>query len=181
MAVGVGRGDGHGLADFDAGEIESMRQAVELARTCLSDHLSIHEDAFETVDECDAAINSRAWAVATWRALRALHDYAQAGGGGFWRWCEQGGGWPATPKKLAMKESETVTANPRLRRMRLLLIDPAVGIGESVVMEAHMKISEGGGPIAPRIYFYDDTAGRTGKVHVGFIGPHRYMENKSTN
>jgi hypothetical protein len=80
-----------------------------------------------------------------------------------------------------MKESETVIANPRLRWMRGLPIDPAVGVGESVLMEAHMKIAEGGGPIAPRIYFYDDTAGSTGKVHVGFIGPHRYMENKGTN
>jgi hypothetical protein len=48
-------------------------------------------------------------------------------------------------------------------------------------MVAHLKIAQGGGPLAPRIYFYDDKAGPTGKVHVGFIGPHENMPNLSAN
>ena len=39
-------------------------------------------------------------------------------------------------------------------------------------MQAHLKLSNGS--LAPRLYFYDDTGkdGNTGKVHVGYIGPH---------
>jgi hypothetical protein len=48
-------------------------------------------------------------------------------------------------------------------------------------MLAHLKIAEGGGPLAPRVYFHDDTRGPTGRVHIGFIGPHKYMENTRTN
>ncbi len=48
-------------------------------------------------------------------------------------------------------------------------------------MEAHCKIAEGGGRLSPRVYFHDDTKGATGLVHVGFIGPHRYVRNASTN
>ncbi|WP_255491855.1 MULTISPECIES: hypothetical protein [unclassified Actinotalea] len=44
-------------------------------------------------------------------------------------------------------------------------------------MESHLKISEGGGDIAPRVYFYDDTAGAIRKVHVGFVGPHYLVPN----
>ena len=48
-------------------------------------------------------------------------------------------------------------------------------------MEAHLKPVQGGGMQIPRIYFYDDTKGRTGKVHVGFIGPHDRMPNLSSD
>lgn len=48
-------------------------------------------------------------------------------------------------------------------------------------MFAHLKVSEGGGQNIPRIYFHDDTKGVTGKVHIGFFGPHRFVPNKSTN
>ena len=34
-----------------------------------------------------------------------------------------------------------------------------------------------GSDLALRIYFYDDTHGNTGKIHVGFIGPHYLMPN----
>jgi hypothetical protein len=42
---------------------------------------------------------------------------------------------------------------------------------------AHPKVSEGGGNLAPRIYFYDDTSGPTAMVHVGGVGPHHLMPN----
>jgi hypothetical protein len=48
-------------------------------------------------------------------------------------------------------------------------------------MPAHLKIAEGGGMLAPRLYFHDDTRGPTGKVHVGYIGPHEHMPNAGTN
>jgi len=120
--------------------------------------------------------------------LRALAAYAQdrAGGwdnGGFWEWCASGPllGWPATPKKLAMTEGETVQNNEKLRRARVFKVDPAADPAGEITMLAHLKVSEGGGPLAPRIYFHDDTGGATGKVHVGLIGPHSLVPNKSTN
>lgn len=37
-------------------------------------------------------------------------------------------------------------------------------------MQAHLKIG-GGNTIAPRLHFYDDCP-RSGKVYVGYLGPH---------
>jgi hypothetical protein len=51
--------------------------------------------------------------------------------------------------------------------------------GGQILMLAHLKIAQGGENHIPRVYFYDDTKGATGKVHVGFIGPHFLVENRS--
>jgi hypothetical protein len=45
------------------------------------------------------------------------------------------------------------------------------GLGE-VFMGQHVRIGQGSGGLAPRLHFGDDTCGPTGKVHVGYIGPH---------
>jgi hypothetical protein len=147
--------------------------------------LVIPEGALVDLDDLDTAIESRAWGATSWRAFQALDAYARSNDRlGFWHWCETTSSphsWPATPKKLAMNESEAVLNNPRLRQSRRLPIDPAVDPSGMTEMFSHLKISEGGGPLAPRIYFYDDTKGSTGKVHVGYFGPHRNMPNKSRN
>lgn len=53
------------------------------------------------------------------------------------------------------------------------------GEGGTQVMEAHVKIAEGGGETIPRLYFaYDDDLG---KVRVGFFGPHRLVPNPSAS
>jgi hypothetical protein len=78
-----------------------------------------------------------------------------------------------------MSESDTVrNAYLDTRRFK---IDPRVRGEDRIVMEAHCKISEGGGQQIPRLYFHDDTKGATGKVHIGFFGPHKYVPNASTN
>ena len=71
--------------------------------------------------------------------------------------------------------------NPDLCKHRTLPIDRAVDESGYVEMQAHLKPVQGGGMQIPRIYFHDDTKGRTGKVHVGFIGPHDRMPNQSRN
>jgi hypothetical protein len=38
-------------------------------------------------------------------------------------------------------------------------------------MEEHIRIEQGGSP-SPRIHYYDDTRGVTGKIHVGWFGDH---------
>jgi hypothetical protein len=77
-----------------------------------------------------------------------------------------------------MKESQTVNDNEKLWKKRILPIDKAVNPGGEQYMEAHVKIAEGGGPLAPRIYFYPHRS--TGKVYVGYFGPHRNMPNNLT-
>jgi hypothetical protein len=45
-------------------------------------------------------------------------------------------------------------------------------------MEEHIKIEQGGSP-CPRIHFYDDTRGSTGRIHVGWFGDHLDSAAKS--
>jgi hypothetical protein len=149
-------------------------------------NLVIPESAAVSLAELDSANEGPAWGRSAWRAFRALHAYVDeaADFAGFWDWCQRSGrseAWPATEKKLAMSESETVMNSRELREKRRFEIDSRVDSSGRVVMSAHIKVSEGGGQQAPRIYFYDDTKGPTGKVHVGFFGPHRYVPNKGAN
>lgn len=164
--------------------VDTCTLAVLFAEEHLTDHLSVHPDAPIDLDQLDAAIEARPWANTLWQGLRALSSYGEAKkagfAGGFWDWCANSGdvrAWPATKKKLAMRESETVSQNPKLAAHRILPVDPAVSPDGRILMEAHLKISEGGGRLAPRVYFHDDTGGPTGKIHVGFIGPHHHLPN----
>ena len=165
-------------------EVGSIEEALQLARERLPG-VVIPPGIEKDVEDLDDSVNSTAWGDITWRGLRALHLYAEAGfDGNFKQWCLDSGhvwAWSASDKKLAMRESEQVENNDRLKRQRLLPVDPAVDPSGCVHMWAHLKIAEGGGPMAPRVYFHDDTRGSTGKVHVGFVGPHKYMENTRTN
>lgn len=56
--------------------------------------------------------------------------------------CEQSGDprvWRATPKKLAMTESDTVRSNARLRAQRMLPVDRGVAPSGETEMLAHIK------------------------------------------
>jgi hypothetical protein len=176
------------LTDEQAGidlpaSADDPSDAVRLAREHLSE-VVVPQTAEATTAELDGALQANVWGQKTWQALRALHLYAldHESFGGFWDWCERSGhpyAWPATPKKLAMSESET--ALTEFREDRVFAIDPRVHGEETQLMTAHIKVSNGGGQLSPRIYFYDNTKGVTGKVHVGFVGPHRYLRNASSN
>jgi hypothetical protein len=52
----------------------------------------------------------------------------------------------------------------------VLPVDRAVDASGSVYMPAHVKLGMGGK--FPRIHFYDDSKGMTGRVHVGYLGVH---------
>lgn len=161
-------------------DVDSIEDAIHQAQIHLTS-LSIPEGALREIDKLDASPNSISWGKTLWRGLKALNAYClEAQGGksaGFYDWCTKNGSWPATSKKLAMKESESVHNNPKFRSARVLPCDKHLSSDETHFMEAHLKISEGGGDIAPRVYFYDDSSGDTRKVHVGFIGPHHLMPN----
>lgn len=173
----------------EADEIpETATSLSEAARMCQT-HLPqvvLPDDALCDLEELDTAPEVSGWSKASWRAFKALAAYVDEAAttrGGFWEWCQNSAHpdtWPATPKKLSMSESDSVTKNKALRMARTLPVSTEVDASGRIEMQAHMKIAEGGGTDIPRIYFYDDTKGTTGKIHVGFFGPHRYMENTKT-
>lgn len=169
-------------------EVQDTSEAVLAAQTYLGDRLVVPTSAPRELEDIDTAPEAYSWGNTAWRGLRALAAYAEdrAKGwdkGGFWEWCASGPvlGWPATSKKLSMSEGQGVQTNDKLSRTRVFEVDRAVAASGSMTMLAHLKIAEGGGNLAPRIYFHDDSGGATGKVHVGLIGPHYLVPNKSTN
>lgn len=161
-------------------------QAATQARQYLSDRLVLPLEALRDLDDLDSAPQSKGWANTAWRGFVALHAYAadQANGveaGSFWQWCagsKNPRAWPASTKKLSMQESETVENNAALRKARMLPVSREVDEAGVIYMGAHLKIAEGGGALAPRIYFHWDPQGK--KIHVGFFGPHKYMPNTKT-
>lgn len=163
--------------------VGSCLEAAENARAYLPG-VVLQATATAKTHELDEALESGSWGQTSWRALRALQAYTEDADeyNGFWDWCEHSGSayaWPASPKKLAMSESEGVTNSPEMRAARTFAISTDVDASGVLMMEAHMKIATGGGPLSPRIYFHDDTKGRTGRIHVGFFGPHRHVPNPS--
>lgn len=169
-------------------EVQDTSEAVMAAQLYLTKWLALPDSAIQELEDIDTAPESYNWGNKTWRGLRAIASYAEdrAGGwdkGGFWEWCASGPplGWPATSKKLSMSESNTVQNDRKHSRARIFKVDPALHVSGELTMLAHLKISEGGGSLAPRVYFYDDTGGPTKKVHVGLVGPHHLVSNKSTN
>lgn len=166
-----------------SGEVPSrVSEAVGRARAELSTYLRVQECASRDLSRIDGAPNAKAWASTTWRGFTALADYARdvrehGFTGGFWHWCMQQGSWPASSKKLAMSESQTVENNAQMSAKRVFKVAKGVDPSGEIYMRAHLKISEGGGDLAPRVYFYDDTAGKTRQVHVGFVGPHYLVPN----
>jgi hypothetical protein len=153
-------------------------EAINWARTNLQ-HVEIHDRAICEVERVDCAPSAAKWGRDTGRALAALDSYAQAASrgdtSGFFTWCLDTGAWGTD--RLAMTESDSVQNSERLLRRRLLPVSEAVSASGQLTMLAHIKIVKGGAANIPRLYFHDDTAGATGKIHVGFFGPHDLMPN----
>ena len=146
--------------------------------------LEIPDAALKHIKELDRATNAAVRAEATWKALVALHEYAAKAeyfNGGFYEWCQHSDSpLRLSPAKVAMTESETVRKSAPLRDKRRFEVarevDPSDPTGR-MVMLAHLKPVEGGGEDIPRIYFHDDTGGRTKKIHIGAIAPHSQFPN----
>ncbi len=155
-------------------QVTSIRQALELARLNLR-KVEIPAGAEQRIADLDNAIEARSWARSVFDGLLALEVYAHKGSdyGDFRDWCSRSKherAWFANAKKLAMNESEEVMRRPELRQHRVLPVSSRVDPSGRVVMQSHLKLANGS--MAPRLYFHDDTRGETGKVHVGYIGPH---------
>ena len=170
------------LIDSDESEEPDLTIAgvIEIARE-QCDRVQLPDAAMKEIEALEADEKSADWAREILRGLQALQAYALEAEhftGGFWEWCEHSNHpdtWNASPQKLAMRESDTVKNDGRLWRQRRFLVSTDVEPNGYKHMEAHLKISEGGGQHIPRLYFHDDAKGRTGQIHIGFIGPHRLV------
>jgi hypothetical protein len=85
-------------------------------------------------------------------------------------WCQDKGDY--STQKVAMRESDPTQNDHALRAKRVFDVATAVDPTGMKLMLSHVKIQLRGGSQIPRLYFHDDTRGSTGKIHIGFIGPH---------
>jgi hypothetical protein len=117
------------------------------------------------------------WLNVAWDGLLALNHFAEASangtaGGDFLSWCksDESSAFPFPTAKVAMRESDTVAKNGKLRSERMLPVPRTLDPSGRAFMQAHLKIG-GGNTIAPRLHFYEDGP-RSGKVYIGYLGPH---------
>ncbi|WP_217231383.1 hypothetical protein [Streptomyces anulatus] len=130
--------------------------------------------------------HERLWVHRSWEALRALESYGRT---------KYANGASAVPhfaaylrmpaadltipaSRYAPTESSSVTASGRFRQARTFPVPAAVCDRGRVLMHEHIRIGTGQPP-APRLHFYDDTSGTTGKVRVGYLGKH--LPSPATN
>jgi len=130
--------------------------------------------AARDIDKLDRHHNRGTWVPDAWKALCALQAYAEAGplfDGNFAAWCLNGQNQHAWyPDRLAMTDGAAAMA--RFGETRIFSVDHRVDPSGKIEMQAHIKVVKAGDENIPRIYFHDDTAGVTKRVHIGFIGPH---------
>lgn len=138
------------------------------------------------VDKLRRQVQEDVWLDRSWKALQALEEYAQL---------KKERGAEALPHfsaylsdplaehviprtRYSSTESKGVMMNGRFVAARTFPVPEEVDPSGKVVMEAHIRVGSGKPP-APRMHFHDDTSGNTGKVYVGYIGPH--LPNYQTN
>lgn len=164
----------HASVSTEPVKVSSVKQALDIASsklTAVSIPDSVVRAAIATLDKSNKRA-SRGRKVM--EALTALHAYAidPERGGDFEHWCAQGGhaGVQISANQVVMSESRNVQQRKILGSRRKFPVDPALDLSGSRVMLAHIRIGQG--ESAPRLHFLDDTRGKTGKIHIGYIGPH---------
>jgi len=126
--------------------------------------------------EIDDRVQFEHCAKRMWTYVRVLHDYAEQAVAGFkggvhtYLTNDQVDGFKCSDRNHSPTESESVLSRPAWRAERELPVPEAVCAEGRVVMAAHFKMN-GQGQFAPRLHYYDDTAG-TGKIYIGYIGRH---------
>lgn len=175
-----------GLGESPHYELPAYSFDNVLAETCANlGHVVLGKDVTKGVHKLSRERHAGVWSKKVWWSHVALNAYAadrRSCGwfGDFYSWnVDQAGKRPVIPTGwIAVRESSSVNNNPRSRGERTFGVPREVDPSGRVYMPTHIKIAEGGRP-APRLHFYDDTAGRTGKIYVSYIGPH--LHNGQTN
>lgn len=130
---------------------------------------------FAPIEDLERRVHAQLYAVRCWDFVRVLHDYAQlaasgdfAGGMRAYLLSTEHDGFKVSPKRHAAAESQA-TMN-QFGDERLFSVPTAVDSTGQVHMPAHFKIDQSN-TVAPRLHYFDDVA-RTGRVYIGYIGPH---------
>jgi len=151
-------------------------QALELAQQYLD--LVVVGETLESAEDLDQHVKAGTWGRKAWQALQALQSYADAKSSGSWTgnfqsFCQSSppGCYVVPAEWVAAAENETTTNNPRFRRARTFPVPTEISPDGHAYMEEHVKLEKGSDP-APRLHFWDDTGGRTSKIHVGYLGRH---------
>lgn len=177
----AGEQPGAAVLDLDGG---SMSDLLRVAAQLL-DGVEVPDAALEHADEVDKESRER-WRESVIEGLHSLNEYATERGGfsgGFYEWQQRGMAkkYPFSTHRIAMRDSDATASGKATSAAREFEIDGSVDGGHRKIngayviqMESHLTFS-GSTPNVPRIYFHDDTGGATGKVHVGFIGPHKLV------
>jgi hypothetical protein len=152
-----------------AGCLEALAAAHEL------DNLWIGA-AEQPAEMLDRDGKRSVWGKKAWQSFKALNRYAAAKSrgdftGNLLSFCDDDL-WSGLPSTwVALNESDSTGENPRTRSMREFAVPSTVSRVGTVYMEAHIKLGMRDSQ-APRIHFYDDTGGPSGRVLVGYFGPH---------
>lgn len=176
-------GDGlPGEADVDEPVHEDFGALIAAARNRFP--LLVMDDLAEDVARSlDQHPQAAAWRRRAWDALSTLDSYARArlrgnAVGDLLSYCRSGApGVVIAAGSIASGENEGVRADERFRRARTFPVAPATEPRGEAFFGAHIRLGSGRPP-APRLHFLDDT-GRTGRVYIGYIGPH--LPNRRTN
>ncbi|MCC0100414.1 hypothetical protein K7B10_37705 [Streptomyces flavotricini] len=145
-------------------------------------HACVHlvlADITETTHPLRGHPLEQVWIRRTWQTLATLNSYAAAKTAhgprllphlaAYLRWPDAATLFPAT--RHAPRESARLMASPRLHEARCFPVPRTIHPSGRVFMGEHVRIGSGRPP-APRLHLYDDTGGRTGQIHIGYIGTH---------
>jgi chromosome segregation ATPase len=164
---------------------KTFDELVESVRSEFRSSVSLPSTAIKDIDEFKSIIGVSQLAADAWRAIGALHEYATLDppfNGNFYDWCRYSGHAHAYPiGDVALNESETTkNSKNKDKYSREFYVDTQVSRSGKIAMYAHVKFG-GVGQNRPRLFFHDDTGGNTGKIHIGFLGPHNEVKNASSN
>lgn len=152
---------------------QRCEQAFQLAKSEFK-FLNFNPSIGEIISKLDEYPLARIWSKKIWRSLDALNQYAawrtsQSGSAtAFVAWLSQSGLIP--PNWVSMKESESLGSQSQFHQARVFPVDKSVDSSGKIFMESHIKIDFD--PPAPRIHFFDASSGESGKIFIGYIGPH---------
>ncbi|NNN07584.1 MAG: hypothetical protein HKL85_00105 [Acidimicrobiaceae bacterium] len=156
--------------------VASCEEALIYASTGLS-YVAIG-DTEEPAEAIDRHLKGPMWARKAWDSFQSLQSYALAKAdgsfhGNFLTYCQSSSppGHRISADWVAQGESESVNNNPTYRSARVFPVPAEVDPDGKVYMDQHIRLEKGSDP-APRIHFYDDTVGATGKIYVGYFGRH---------
>ena len=166
----------------EAGMLRSTIAETIAAARQHSKFLVIPSSAEQSIDVLESSATSGVWAKDLSRLFASMERYAVAVsrgtfGGDYMLWCQDKGDY--STRKVAMRESDPTQKDHALRAKRVFTVSTDVDPTGMKLMLAHVKIQRSGGSQIPRLYFHDDTRGATGKMHVGFIGPHFLVPSSS--